>query len=192
MQYPLTMTFKIVAVAPQITVTDATGKSILYVKQKVLKLKEKVEVFSDDSKSQKLAEISADKVIDWSANYTFTTVDGTPFGSVKRSGTKSLWKAHYDIKKNGETLFEMREGNPWTKFFDSLFTSIPILGMFSGYVFHPTYEIKNTQGELCYLVTKKPAFWEGVFEIEEPINTPDDIIVLLSILMMTLLERQRG
>lgn len=192
MQYPLTLKFKIVAVAPQITVTDANGNSICYVKQKLFKLKERVEVFTDSSKAEKLAEIGADKIIDWSATYTISDPAGNAFGAVKRSGMKSLWRTHYTIFKDGQKAYEIREGNPWTKFFDSLFEGIPVIGMLSGYVFHPTYEVKNNQGELCYHLKKQPAFLEGIFKIEETKDTPDDILVMMSVLMMSLLERQRG
>jgi len=71
-------------------------------------------------------------------------------------------------------------------------TGIPVIGMLSGYLFHPTYEVRDTQGELSYHVKKQPAFLEGIFTIEESKDSPDDILVLLSILMMALLERQRG
>jgi len=192
MQYPLTLRFKIAAVAPQITVTDADGSSICYVKQKLFKLKERVEVFTDSTKSEKLAEIAANKIIDWSATYAIADPAGGTLGAVKRSGTKSLWRAHYEIQKDGVKAYEIREGNPWTKFVDSFFEGIPIIGMFSGYLFHPTYEVKDARGELCYHLKKQPAFMEGVFTIEEVKDSPDDILVLLSILMMALLERQRG
>ena len=40
MQYPLELSFKIIALAPQIYVKDARGQELLYVRQKLLKLKE--------------------------------------------------------------------------------------------------------------------------------------------------------
>ncbi len=86
MQYPLNMRFKFFSLSQQITVCDATGQSILFVKQKMLRLKEKVEVFSDSSLSKKLFEINADRIIDFSANYRFTAADGTPWGAVRRHG----------------------------------------------------------------------------------------------------------
>lgn len=180
------------AVAPQITVTDANGTSVCYVKQKLFKLKERVEVFTDSSKREKLTEIGANKIMDWSATYTISDPDGEVLGAVKRSGMKSLWRTHYEILKDGQAVYELREGNPWTKFFDGLFAGIPIIGMLSGYLFHPSYEIKDSEGALCYHLKKQPAFLEGVFKIEETKDSPDDILILMSILMMTLLERQRG
>ena len=46
MQYPLELKFKVLALAPQISVTDAGGQQIFYVKQKLFKLKEAVTVFA--------------------------------------------------------------------------------------------------------------------------------------------------
>ena len=39
MRFPLDLRFKIVAIAPQISVTDASGALLLYVKQKAFRLK---------------------------------------------------------------------------------------------------------------------------------------------------------
>lgn len=47
---PLRVSFKIVAIAPQLTITDANGRSLIYVKQKLFKFKEKVEIFTDKPK----------------------------------------------------------------------------------------------------------------------------------------------
>lgn len=97
MNYPVTFRFKLIALAPQIYVTDADGKTICYVKQKLFRFKEKVEVFTDDSMRQLLATIEADRIIDWSARYTFRGPNGEMLGAVGRRGLKSLWRAHYDV-----------------------------------------------------------------------------------------------
>ena len=59
MQYPLEMRFTLFSLSQQITVRDAAGSSILFVKQKMFRLKEKIEVFSDSSQSKKLFEINS-------------------------------------------------------------------------------------------------------------------------------------
>ena len=46
-KYPLNLSFKLIVLAPQISVKDANGKEIFYVKQKVFALKEAVKIFSD-------------------------------------------------------------------------------------------------------------------------------------------------
>jgi uncharacterized protein YxjI len=91
--YPLTLTFKIIALAPQIYVRDAAGQELLYVKQKLLKLRERIQVFADSSQSRQVSEINADRILDWSARYTFTDVGGAVLGAVRRRGAKSLWRA---------------------------------------------------------------------------------------------------
>jgi hypothetical protein len=50
--YPLSVSFKIVALAPQLSVRDANGNLIAYVRQKLFKLKEAVTVYSDEGQTQ--------------------------------------------------------------------------------------------------------------------------------------------
>ena len=80
MQYPLFISFKIVAFAPQMSVTDAAGNLHFYVRQKVFKLKEEVKVFKDLEQTQLAFSINADRVIDFSAQYNFTDFVGKCFG----------------------------------------------------------------------------------------------------------------
>ena len=197
MQYPLTLSFKIIALAPQIYVRDASGREILYVKQKLLKLKEKIHVFADSSQSRQVYEINADRILDISPRYTFTGLSGQVVGSVKRRGARSLWKATYEVADAwGRTIFTIEEENPWVKVLDGVFGEIPILGVFTGYFLHPRYEVKRVdRGTLAFRISKHRSFLESTFEIEElepGTEESEEIPVLLSILMMTLLERDRG
>lgn len=197
MQYPLTLSFKIIALAPQIYVRDASGRELLYVKQKLLKLKEKIHVFADSSQSRQLYEINADRILDLSPRYTFTGSNGQVVGSVKRRGARSLWKATYEVADaSGRTIFVIEEENPWVKVLDGLLGDIPILGVFTGYFLHPRYDVKRAdRGTLSFRVSKHRSFLESTFEIEElerSTGEAEEIPVLLSILMMTLLERERG
>mgnify|MGYP005997522405 FL=1 len=97
MNYPLNLSFKVVALAPQIFVNDAAGSPVCYVKQKLFKFKEDIQVFSDNSKTRQIASIKANKVIDWSARYFFNDSEGNAIGSVGRQGMKSIWRARYDV-----------------------------------------------------------------------------------------------
>lgn len=191
MEYPLTLSFKIIAVAPQVCVKDSAGNEICFVRQKLFKLKEKISVFATSEKKDLLCEIHADRVIDFSAAYTFLD-QGQTFGSVKRHGMRSLWRSHYEISDADAVKYTVSEGNPWAKVLDDLFGRIPILGAFSGYVFQPRYEVKAPNGEICYILRKQPAFFEGRFTVEETSNRDDDILVLMALMMITLLERKRG
>ncbi|PYQ56458.1 MAG: hypothetical protein DMF53_25450, partial [Acidobacteria bacterium] len=143
LQYPLTLTFKIAALAPQISVTDGTGREILYVRQKLLKLRDKIKVFSDSSQSQELYEINADRVLDFSALFTFTDSQGRVVGSVQRQGMRSFWRATYDIQSPAGNLYTIVEEQPWLKVIDYFVEEIPFVGMLSGYLFSPTYGLQR-------------------------------------------------
>jgi uncharacterized protein YxjI len=195
MNYPLQLSFKLVALAPQLKVTDASGATVCFVRQKMFKLKESVEVFSDETRTDKLCEIRADRIIDFSAKYTFYDRNGEPFGAVRRKGMRSIWRARYEILDHETPEMEIQEESGWVKVMDSIFGELPIIGMFSGYLFHPSYLISRMDnGNQMVRVTKQPAFWEGRFTIEQlgDIDAGDQLRVMLSTLMMILLERSRG
>ena len=62
-------------------------------------------------------------------------------------------------------------------------------------MFHPEYAVTRTDGVEVIKLKKLPAFFEGKFRIERTAEFTDDAEeqrVLLSLLMMTLLERSRG
>jgi hypothetical protein len=193
-QYPLTLSFKILALAPQLSVVDANGNLIFYVKQKMFKLKEAVTVFGDEQQTQPLFEMKADRVIDFSARYHFTDQQGMSLGSIKRKGMKSLWKSHFDIFESETPVMMIQEENPWVKVMDGLFGEIPFVGILSGYVFQPAYLVSRSDGMVVMRMEKQPAFFEGKFQVEkkEPLDENDEILSLLSLLMMVLLERSRG
>jgi hypothetical protein len=194
--YPLTLSFKVLALASQATVTDATGRTVLHTKQKMFKFREHVEIWTDNSRGTRLAEIKANKVIDWSARYFSTDADGGAIGSVGRRGWRSLWKAHYEAFNPGDDIpdFSIQEENIWTKVADSVLSDIPLLGMFSGYLFHPSYLATRSNGSPAMRMTKQAAFWESRFLLEKlgPMTPREELNLFLSFMMLVLLERRRG
>ena len=196
MNFPLNFRFKILALAPQAVVTDASGQQICYLRQKLFRFREKVEVYSDSSRKTLIATITANKVIDWSARYTVPDPEGNEIGSVGRQGMRSLWKAHYDVFNPGDNVsdFSIREENPWAKVMDGLFGQIPVLSFFTGFLFHPSYLASRSSGEAAIRLKKVPAFQEGKFTISKvgELSAPEELNILLSFLMVNLLERRRG
>lgn len=195
MNYPLQLSFKLLALASQIYVRDANGQLIGYVKQKLFKFKEDINVFADEGQTQHLYNIKADRVIDFSARYNFTASNGQPLGSIKRRGMRSILKANYEVYDERETqVYQIHEENAWIKVIDSLIGEIPILGMFSGYLFNPAYIVERMDGSQVARIAKQPAFFEGVFQLEprSQIAPEEEARVLLAVLTMTLLERSRG
>ena len=117
MNYPLTMSFRILAIAPQILVRNAAGEMVCYVRQKLFRLKENVVVFRDETQKDILCEIRADRIIDWSASYHFYDKSGSTFGGVRRKGMRSLWKAHYELLDDDNQHYAtINEVNPMAKF----------------------------------------------------------------------------
>lgn len=200
MNYPLQMKFKILAVAPQIFVRDATGAEVMYVRQKLFKLKEAINVFADQSRTRHLFIIKADRVLDFSARYNFTDHQGINLGAVKRQGMRSLWKASYQVLDGDIPRFSIREENAFVKIIDGLFGEIPVVGMFSGYVFNPAYRVTrltsgSETGPTVMRLVKEPAFLESSFRIEKidpGLDEKEELQILLGLLMTVLLERQRG
>ena len=197
MQYPLKLSFKLIALASQVTITDADGKTICYVKQKLFKLKEHVQIFTDATRATPLADIKANKVIDWSARYNFTSPHGSALGSVGRKGMRSLFKAHYETFVGADEShdFDIQEENALVKIGDSVFGSIPVLGMLTGYLFHPKYLATRSNGTQAMRLTKQPAMWEGRFimeKLDDSLTSEEELSLMLSYLMLLMLERSRG
>jgi uncharacterized protein YxjI len=194
MNYPIDLSFKLLALASQIRMTDANGQMLGYVKQKLFKLKNEITVFSDEAQTNPLFGIKADRIIDFSAKYNFTAANGAPLGSIRRRGMRSIFKAHYEIY-DGETLvMEIREESAWVKVFDALVGEVPVLGMFTGYMFNPAYLITRTDGTVIARLKKQPAMFEGKFQLTPQVEIPpsEETRLLLGVLTMTLLERMRG
>ncbi|MFQ4141668.1 hypothetical protein [Chlorogloeopsis sp. ULAP02] len=194
MHYPFELTFKLWAFAPQISVIDNQGNFVFYVKQKLFKLKEAITVFADAERNNSLYYIKADRIIDFSARYDFTDSNGTYIGAVKRRGLKSLWRARYDIFDGETSTLYIQEKNPWVKVMDALFAEIPIVGIFSGYVFNPVYLVSRTDGTVVMRLEKIPSFVSRKFTIKavDQFSDREEKQVLLSLIMMLLLEKTRG
>jgi hypothetical protein len=194
--YPLKMSFKVLALAPQIYISDAGGNALFYVRQKLLKLKEEINVFRDDSQSETLYKIAADRIIDFSARYNFSDPGGNPLGSVKRKGGRSLWRANYHLFSAGSEMedMEITEESVMVRFLDACLQSVPIVGMFAGYFFNPTYLVTRKDGTPVMRLSKQPAFFESAFVIDKLADLDDatENRILLSLMMMILLERARG
>lgn len=197
MQYPLTLSFKIIALAPQIYIRDAQGQELLYVKQKLLKLKESIRVFADSGQSRELYELAADRILDFSPRFTFRDPIGRQVGAVKRQGARSLLKASYEVYgPDDRPIARIEEENPWIKLLDGLIGEIPVVGAFTGYFLNPRYIVHDLTTQRPMLrITKHRAFLESRFEIERleaTLGHDAETAVLLAILVMVLLERERG
>ena len=59
--------------------------------------------------------------------------------------------------------FEVHEENAWVKVIDAVIGELPIIGMFTGYLFNPAYIVSRTDNTPVARLQKQPAFFEGKF-----------------------------
>jgi hypothetical protein len=193
-QYPLMLSFKVIAFNPQVRVTDATGRVVAYGKQKALKFKEDITIFADEEQQRPLFRVHADRVIDWGARYSILDASGAHAGALQREGARSLWRATYHIlDRHDANIGVIHEESGWTKMGDGLLSEIPVVGLLAGYLFNPAYLV-DVRGETVFYLKKQPAFLEGSFRVEQRKEvTPDEGPLLLAgTLLAVMLERWRG
>lgn len=195
-EYPLSLIFKITTLSSDFTITDARERPLLYVRQKMFKMFEEVTVCRDSTQKEQLYTIKASKWLDFSAAYNFTNAAGQALGKVARKGWASIFKAHYEVFDPQQELnYTIREENAWIKVADAIFSGIPIIGLFAGYVFHPAYVVTDGAGTLVVRLVKEPSLIGRRFKLESKAgfrSEEEEERVLLSLSMLILLERSRG
>lgn len=194
LSYPLDLSFKIVTIGTRIRVTDATGRQVAYVRKKKFKLKEEVRVYEDEAQSRLLFRMKADRMIDFSARYAVSGPDGHPIGAVGRQGMKSLWNSAYVLTDGySEQTGSIREENAWVKVLDGMMESVPFADALGGLFFNPAY-LAELRGKDVLRVQKQRSILESSFHIEKLADFSDDEedLLLAGIIMMVLLERDRG
>ena len=195
LQFPLDLTFKIGTLSNDFVAKDANEQTVAYVRQKMLKLIDEVQVFSDESRSELNYTIKANKWLDFSASYSFTDMNGKDLGRIARKGWASLWKANYDIFDEAQIKdLHVREENPWSKVFDALLCEVPVVNLLTGYFFHPSYSVARPDGTKVARLRKVASFFGRRFVIEkqEEFDKGEEERILLGLMMMILLERRRG
>jgi uncharacterized protein YxjI len=194
LSYPLELNFKIVTIGTRIKIKDAAGRQVAYVRKQKFKLKENVGVYSDESQSSLLFRMKADRMVDFSARYAISGPDGHPIGAVGRRGMKSLWRSAYVLDDAyGTEAGSIREENPWTKVLDGVSESLPLGDALGGLFFNPAY-LAELYGKDVLRVQKQRSVLESSFRIHKLADFSDEEedLLLAGILMMVLLERDRG
>jgi hypothetical protein len=194
LSYPLDLSFKIVTIGTRIKIKDSAGRQVAYVRKQKFKLKENVGVYSDEAQSSLLFRMKADRMLDFSARYAISGPDGHPIGAVGRRGMKSLWSSAYVLDDSyGTEAGSIREENPWTKVLDGVMESVPLGDALGGLFFNPAY-LAELYGKDVLRIQKQPSVLESSFRIDKLADFSDEEedLLLAGIIMMVLLERDRG
>jgi uncharacterized protein YxjI len=196
--YPLTATFKLLALSPEVTVRDSSGALMLQVKQKALTLREETTVFADEAKKIPLYKMMADRVIGFRAVHKITRLaDNALVGAVKAAGMRSLWRTEYGITDaNDQQILTVREENPWIKVLDSLVDEIPLVGFIISMFINPRYLMTDSSGTVLYRITKKRSILESHFTLEQitadAATGNDERLIALALIQVIFLEKHRG
>ena len=194
MNYPLDLRFKIATIGTRVSVTDAGGNLVAYVRKKKFRLKEDIGVYADDDQRKLLFRIKADRMVDFGASYSVALADGAPIGAVRQEGMRSLWKSTYVLTNaSGSGIGSIHEENPWVKVLDGLMEAIPFGDALGGMFFNPAY-IVDLRGTPALRVAKQRSVFESSFRLEklEDFSEQEEDLILAGVIMMVLLERDRG
>lgn len=195
LQFPIQFKFRVTTFSNDFVATDAQGKTVAYVKQKMFKLKEDISVFDDESQKSLAYKIKADRWLDFSAAYSFFDINGNEIGKIVRKGWRSFWKAEYHLIDQFEkSQYSIQEENGFVKIMDSIFGQIPFIGIFTGYFFNPSYIVKDRKGNEIVRLKKEASFLGRHFRLDKigSMDNDDDDRIMLGLMMMILLERRRG
>ena len=111
-----------------------------------------------------------------------------------RHGMRSLWRASYEIKDRTDNVIGWTtERNPVVKLVDGLLGEIPYAEFVMGYFLNPKYDIDMEDGRQACIV-KRRSFLEGRFTLESESNfsSEEEQVLLPAVVMMLVLERERG
>ncbi|WP_037588251.1 hypothetical protein [Stenoxybacter acetivorans] len=194
--FPLDFHFKIFTPSNDFNVFDAQRQQIAYTRQQFFRIKEAVDVFTDNSRREKRYTIRADRIIDFNARYTIFDNKNTELGQIRRQGMKSLWRTHYSVyDTQSQLVLDIQEANPWIAVLNGLVSEVPVLGWLSGYFLNPKYALLDSQGHEQYRLKKQASFWERRYRLEKHSNKTDitlDNLAAVACMMLVLQERRDG
>jgi hypothetical protein len=194
LNYPLKLSFKIATIGTRVRVVDAAGRRVAYLRRKKFRLKEDVRVYEDEDQKRQLFCIRADRIVDFGASYAVSGPDGRTLGAVRQRGVHSLWKSTYEVADaNGKTIGVIHEENPFVKVLDSLAEALPFADTLGGLFFNPAYLV-DLGGETVLRMQKERSVFESGFRLEKSgdFSEDEEELVLASLMMVLLLERDRG
>jgi uncharacterized protein YxjI len=81
---------------------------VLYVEQKMFRLREDIRVYNDESKSQEYLLIKARNIIDWAAAYdVLDGGTGQKFGTLRRKGWRSMVRDEWEVLDANDQIIGM-------------------------------------------------------------------------------------
>jgi hypothetical protein len=89
---------QVFALSGKLRLFSPHGELVLFVEQKLLRLKEDIRVYGNEAKTDEVLTIKARTVIDFSAAYDVVDpADGTKVGVLRRKGLKSVLRDEWEV-----------------------------------------------------------------------------------------------
>lgn len=194
-QYPLNFLFKITTVSNDFTATDAAGKTIFFVREKLFKLRDHINVYRDESKKEILYDLVSNKIIDFQQTFTITNSQKEVIGKIRKKTVRSVIKATYHLQDaEGNHIYTIKERNASVRILDFIFDElVPVAGELSGYILNPKYVVTDLDGNELMEMRKKRSFWGRKFDVNKLTKKPfNEEQVVLSLILMVIQQRDRG
>ena len=88
---------------------------VLFVHQKMFRLREDIRVYTDEQKTQEVLLIKAKNIIDWAASYDVTdSATGQKIGVLRRKGWKSMLRDEWEVlDSNDQFIGRLFEDSAW-------------------------------------------------------------------------------
>jgi len=89
---------QVLALTGKLRFYNPNDELVLYVEQKMFRLREDIRVFGDESKTQEFLLIQARNIIDFSAAYdVIEAANGQKVGALRRKGLKSMFRDEWEV-----------------------------------------------------------------------------------------------
>lgn len=89
---------QVIALTGKLRIFNTQSQLVLYVEQKMFRLKEDIRVYSDETKTRELLNIQARQIIDFAAYYdVFDSMYTTKIGGLRRRGFRSMVQDEWEV-----------------------------------------------------------------------------------------------
>ena len=102
---------KVVALANQYWIENGQGAPLGYTRQKIIRIKEDIRIYSDESMAQELLRIKQDNVVDsWGTFSVIDSVTNQTVGKIRRNfASNYVWDEYQLLDSNGQQYGKVSE-----------------------------------------------------------------------------------
>lgn len=196
LKFPLSLKFDIKTIANDFLLTDANEETVCYVYQKLLPLKSDILIYSDKNKSKLLYRIILEgPLLSFDVSLLIYDSKDQYIARLRHPSFSTNWTGHYEVYDQNENIqFDIYEDTPWTKVWNDRLKGIPILNMFTGYFFNPSFTLTNVDSEQLFQLKKDSTLLGNKYSLDKKHSSNSDHQerAILSLITMIMLEKIRG